>query len=145
VRAAMRQYAHKLRNRSSTAHMPARQRKGIVTCCRGASLIQVRLRGNVVETIKLVGGAKSCIPGAEAYCDGMDSAILANEALKLPSMERARIIDALWSSLDPVEQDTIDRAWLLESQDRLAAFRAGQLTAISGEEALRAIEDELKK
>jgi putative addiction module component (TIGR02574 family) len=75
----------------------------------------------------------------------MDSAILANEALKLPPVERARIIDALWSSLDPVEQDTIDRAWLLESQDRLAAFRAGQLTAISGEEALRAIEDELKK
>ena len=75
----------------------------------------------------------------------MDSAILANEALKLPPVERARIIDALWSSLDPVEQDTIDRAWLLESQDRLAAFRAGQLTAINGEEALRAIEDELRQ
>jgi hypothetical protein len=37
------------------------------------------------------------------------------------------------------------QAWLLESQDRLAAFRAGQLTAINGEEALRAIEDELKQ
>ena len=75
----------------------------------------------------------------------MDSAILANEALKLPPLERAQIIDALWSSLDPAEQDAIDRAWLLESQDRLAAFRAGQLTAINGEEALRAIEDELKQ
>ena len=75
----------------------------------------------------------------------MDSAILANEALKLPPLERAQIIDALWRSLDPVEQDTVDRAWLIESQDRLAAFRAGQLTAINGEEALRAIEDELKQ
>ena len=75
----------------------------------------------------------------------MDSAILANEALKLPPVERAQIIDALWSSLDPAEQDAIDQAWLLESQDRLAAFRAGQLTAINGEEALRAIEDELKQ
>ena len=75
----------------------------------------------------------------------MDSAILANEALKLPPAERAQIIDALWSSLDPAEQDAIDRAWLLESQDRLAAFRAGQLPAINGEEALRAIEDELKQ
>ena len=74
----------------------------------------------------------------------MDSAILASEALKLPPLERARIIDALWNSLDPVEQDAIDKAWLLESQDRLAAFRAGQLTAINGEEALRAIEDQLK-
>ena len=73
----------------------------------------------------------------------MDCAILANEALKLPPLERAQIIDALWSSLDPAEQNAIDKAWLLESQDRLAAFRAGQLTAINGEEALRAIEDEL--
>jgi putative addiction module component (TIGR02574 family) len=71
----------------------------------------------------------------------MDSAILANEALKLPPLERAQIIDALWSSLDPAEQNAIDQAWLLESQDRLAAFRAGQLTAINGEEALRAIEN----
>ena len=60
-------------------------------------------------------------------------------------MERAQIIDALWRSLDPAEQDAVDRAWLLESQDRLAAFRAGQLTAIYGEEALLAIEDELKQ
>ena len=75
----------------------------------------------------------------------MDSAILANEALKLPPVERAQIIDALWSSLDPAEQDTIDQAWLLESQDRLAAFRAGQLTAINGEEGLRAIEDEFQQ
>jgi putative addiction module component (TIGR02574 family) len=75
----------------------------------------------------------------------MDSAILANEALKLTPLERAQIIDALWRSLDPAEQDAVDRAWLVESQDRLAAFRAGQLTAINGEEALRAIEDELKQ
>jgi putative addiction module component (TIGR02574 family) len=73
----------------------------------------------------------------------MDSAVLTNEALKLPPLERAQIIDALWSSLDPAEQSAIDRAWLVESQDRLAAFRAGQLTAINGDEALRAIEDEL--
>jgi putative addiction module component (TIGR02574 family) len=75
----------------------------------------------------------------------MDSATLTNEALKLPPLERVQIIDALWSSLDPAEQKTINRAWLLESQDRLSAFRAGQLTAINGEEALRAIEDELTR
>ncbi len=73
----------------------------------------------------------------------MDSASVANEALKLPTLERAQIIDALWSSLDPAEQNAIDKAWLLESQDRLAAFRAGQVTAIGGKEALRAMEDEL--
>jgi hypothetical protein len=40
----------------------------------------------------------------------MDSAMLANEALKLHPLERAHIIDALWSSLDPAEQAAIDRA-----------------------------------
>jgi putative addiction module component (TIGR02574 family) len=75
----------------------------------------------------------------------MDSAILGNEALKLPAWKRAQIIDSLWRSLDPTDQDSIDRAWLLESQDRLAAFRADQIKAIDREEALRAIEDELKQ
>jgi putative addiction module component (TIGR02574 family) len=75
----------------------------------------------------------------------MDRASLANEVLKLPPLERAQIIDALWRSLDPAEQDVVDQAWLLESQDRLVAFRAGQLTTIDGEEALRAIEDDLKR
>jgi putative addiction module component (TIGR02574 family) len=63
----------------------------------------------------------------------MDSAILANEALKLPALERAQMIDALWRSFDPVEQDSVDRAWLRESQDRLAAFHAGQLALINPE------------
>jgi putative addiction module component (TIGR02574 family) len=76
-----------------------------------------------------VGWAKSRVPGAPVESDGMDSAILANEALKLPPLERAQIIDALWNSLDPAKRDAIDQAWLLESQDRLAAFRAGQLKA----------------
>jgi putative addiction module component (TIGR02574 family) len=74
----------------------------------------------------------------------MDSAILASEALKLPASERVHIIDALWRSLDPAEQDAIDRAWLSESRDRLAAFRAGQLNALEGEETLQTIEDELR-
>ncbi len=75
----------------------------------------------------------------------MDSAILASEALKLPPLERAQIIDALWRSLDSAEQSDIDSAWLVESKDRLAAFRAGQLAAVSGEEALRSIENDLKQ
>ncbi len=75
----------------------------------------------------------------------MNSAALANEALKLPPSERAEIIDTLWRSLDPAEQDSVDQAWLRESQDRLKAFHAGQLTAIDGEEALRGVEDELKR
>ena len=75
----------------------------------------------------------------------MDRAILAKEALKLPPWERVQIIDLLWKSLDPAEQAAIDHAWLIESRDRLEAFRAGKLEAKDGEETLREIEDRLRK
>jgi putative addiction module component (TIGR02574 family) len=75
----------------------------------------------------------------------MDSAILAKEALQLTPFEKAQIIDALWQSLDPAEQESVDRAWLAESRDRLQAFRAGELKALDGEETLHSIVSELGK
>ena len=74
----------------------------------------------------------------------MSGIILEKEVLKLTAEEKARMIDALWRSLDPAEQETIDRAWLAESRDRLQAFRAGELKALDGEAALKSIEAELK-
>ena len=74
----------------------------------------------------------------------MDSVLLANEALKLTALERAQIIDALWRSLDPAEQASIDQAWLVESRDRHRAYREGELKALDGEEALREIETGLR-
>jgi putative addiction module component (TIGR02574 family) len=74
----------------------------------------------------------------------MDSVILATEALKLPALERAQIIDALWRSLDPAEQTAIDQGWLAESRDRLRACRAGELKPLPGEETLREIEAGLR-
>jgi putative addiction module component (TIGR02574 family) len=75
----------------------------------------------------------------------MDSAILTSEALKLSTWERAQIIDALWQSLDPVEQSSIDQAWLAESHDRLKAFREGKLKALDGASTLDTILADLKK
>jgi len=74
----------------------------------------------------------------------MDSVILANEALKLPAWQRAQIIDALWRSLDPAEQASLDQAWVAESHDRLQAYQEGKLKALDGEETLRAIEASLR-
>ena len=74
----------------------------------------------------------------------MDCVILANEALKLPALERAQLIDALWRSLDPAEQTSIDGAWLAESRDRLQAYRQGTLKALDGEKTLREIEADLR-
>jgi putative addiction module component (TIGR02574 family) len=75
----------------------------------------------------------------------MDSAILAKEALRLTPFEKAQMIDALWQSLDPAEQKSIDRAWLAESQDRLKAFRAGEIKALEGESTLQSISSELNR
>jgi putative addiction module component (TIGR02574 family) len=75
----------------------------------------------------------------------MDSAILAKEALQLTPFEKAQMIDALWQSLDPAEQKSVDRAWLAESQDRLKAFRAGEIKALGGQETIRSIAAELGK
>ena len=49
------------------------------------------------------------------------------------------MIDVLWRSLDPAGQETIDRAWLTESRDRLNAFRTGKLKALEGEAAFDGI------
>ena len=75
----------------------------------------------------------------------MDSAILTQEALRLPARERAQMIDALWQSLDLVEQTPFDQAWLAESRDRLQAYREGKLEALDGEATLNAIEFELRQ
>lgn len=74
----------------------------------------------------------------------MSSATLEQEILKLSAEEKARMIDALWRSLDSAEQEAVDRAWLAESRDRLQAFRSGKLKALYGEETLRSIEAELQ-
>ncbi|MCX6902011.1 MAG: addiction module protein [Verrucomicrobia bacterium] len=75
----------------------------------------------------------------------MDSAILTQEALRLSAWERAQVIDALWQSLDPVEQTALDQAWLTESHDRLQAYRKGELKALDGEATLNAIEAGLRR
>ncbi len=75
----------------------------------------------------------------------MESAVLAKEALRLTPFEKAQIIDALWQSLDPVEQEPVDRAWLAESRDRLNAFRTGEIKALDGEDAIKSIESELNR
>jgi putative addiction module component (TIGR02574 family) len=75
----------------------------------------------------------------------MDSVILTREALKLTAFERAQLIDVLWRSLDPAEQETIDKAWLTESRSRLDAFHAGALIPVDADAALKDIEDELRR
>ena len=73
----------------------------------------------------------------------MSGVILEKEVLKLSAEEKAHMIDALWRSLDPAEQEPVDRAWLAESRGRLQAFRKGELKSLDGEDALKSIAVEL--
>jgi putative addiction module component (TIGR02574 family) len=75
----------------------------------------------------------------------MDSILLKEEALKLSPFERAQLIDALWQSLDPVEQQAIDQAWAEESKDRLDAYRRGEVEALDGESALSELKGQLSQ
>jgi putative addiction module component (TIGR02574 family) len=56
-----------------------------------------------------------------------------DQALKLPANDRAALVDTLTSSLDKPDQ-TVDAKWVKEAEDRLAAYRAGELRAVDAEQ-----------
>jgi len=56
-----------------------------------------------------------------------------NQALKLPVSDRAALVENLILSLDKPDL-SLDAQWLKEAEDRLAAYRTGELTAIDAEQ-----------
>lgn len=61
---------------------------------------------------------------------------IAEEALALPSEQRALLADRLVESLDATEANRIDRLWLAEAKRRRDEVRQGLVQTIPGEEAL---------
>ena len=60
---------------------------------------------------------------------------LSMQARKLSPSERLQLVDDILASLD--EPDTnIDRLWAKEAEDRLAAYRRGEINAIPLEQVL---------
>jgi Putative addiction module component len=55
-----------------------------------------------------------------------------HQALELPSNDRAALVEGLIASLDRLDP-ALDAIWLKEAEDRLAAYRAGELGAIDAE------------
>lgn len=55
------------------------------------------------------------------------------QALRLSSIDRAALIEGLIASLDRPD-DTLDTAWLKEAEDRMNAYRAGELTSFDADE-----------
>jgi putative addiction module component (TIGR02574 family) len=55
------------------------------------------------------------------------------QALELPANDRAALIEVLIVSLDKPDP-TVDALWLKEAEDRMAAYRSGELDAVEAEQ-----------
>lgn len=58
------------------------------------------------------------------------------DARDLSPVERAALIDDLLSSLDEPDEH-VDRLWRAEAEDRLAAYRRGELQVMDAEQVLK--------
>ena len=62
---------------------------------------------------------------------------LLNEALKLPPIDKASMIEELISSFDSNSRALIDKEWADESESRINAYDAGLLKARPFEDVIR--------
>lgn len=60
---------------------------------------------------------------------------LSIQARKLSAAERLELVDDLLSSLDEVDP-RLDGLWAKEAEDRLAAYRRGEIKSVSLQEVL---------
>lgn len=62
-----------------------------------------------------------------------DAEELVSLAARLPARERLQLVESILATLDKPDPE-ITAAWASEAQDRLAAYKRGELTAVSEEE-----------
>jgi putative addiction module component (TIGR02574 family) len=75
----------------------------------------------------------------------MDQAVLAREALRLPPGERALLADALLGSLDDEAAREVEAAWVRVAEERLAAYRRGEETALDGPQVLEELRSRYRR
>ena len=75
----------------------------------------------------------------------MSVAALQAEILSLPPRERAQLIDVLWDSLSSPEVRSREAAWAQESERRIDAFEANQLTARDAGDVFSDLRKDLRK
>lgn len=62
------------------------------------------------------------------------------EALQLPTSERADLAERLLDSLAFGTDERVDALWAAEAESRIAAFRRGELSAVPAERVFAEIE-----
>lgn len=67
-------------------------------------------------------------------------------ALDLPLESRVQLVDHLLASLLNSEREEIDNLWAKEAEDRIEAYKKGEIAAVPGDQAfqriLKGLEDE---
>ena len=67
-----------------------------------------------------------------------------SEALKLPPVERAELVEDLLSSFEFQSRKTIDALWAQEAEDRIDALDRGEMAEIPAREVFAEIEKNSK-
>jgi len=62
------------------------------------------------------------------------------EILTLQPLARGSLAEGLLSSLDTTEQNTIDQKWAIEAEDRLEAYKRGELQLVDASEVIARLE-----
>jgi putative addiction module component (TIGR02574 family) len=62
------------------------------------------------------------------------------EAMALPPMDRAELVEQLLASFDFPARAEIDAAWSTEAEDRLRAYERGDMEALPAEVVFRRIQ-----
>ena len=69
---------------------------------------------------------------------------LEREVRALSSREKAVLTRMLIEDLDPTVDENVEEMWIEEAQRRYEAYRAGNLKAVPGDEAIRRARQRLK-
>lgn len=62
------------------------------------------------------------------------------EAMALPPMDRAELVEQLLASFDVPARAEIDAAWSTEAEDRLRAYERGDMETLPAETVFRRIQ-----
>ncbi len=74
----------------------------------------------------------------------MDAALIEKQALLLPETERALLVERLMESISPCPS-ALRKAWIREADQRMRAFREGEITAVDGPQALAELRAQFSK
>jgi putative addiction module component (TIGR02574 family) len=66
------------------------------------------------------------------------------EALKLPPVERAELVENLLTSFEFKSRQTIDALWAQEAEERIDAFERGEMPAVPARDVFAEIEKSRK-